>query len=116
VQNEFIFDDAAAIQEELARADGGRSQVLYELLREPLRHATTASQVNPPTAIGDNLRFFLTEAYAEIKRTAEIGRSAASTNLPLQLESANRTIQAIEALRPLHLELEATLNPNPPPS
>jgi hypothetical protein len=113
--NTTIFEDGAAIQEEIDLPGGARSQELYELLRQPLQHATTASQMRRPSTIGD-LSTFLTEAYAEIKRNAEIGRTAASTNLQVQLESANRTVQAIEALRPLHLELQAALSPGPSPS
>jgi hypothetical protein len=113
--HEQLFTDAVTLQEELARGDEARSQVLYELLAQPLRHATTASQLGRPVTIGD-LGFLLGESYTEIKDAATIGRSTFSANRPRQVESAQRTIQAIDALRPLNDQLRAVIGLGPRPS
>jgi hypothetical protein len=110
-----LFADAAALQLELDRADGGRSEFLYALLGDPLQHATTASQLGRPSSIGD-LRFLLNDAYTRIKAAAAIGRNSCAGCRTDQIESAGQTIQAIQALRPLNDELRALLGLGPTPS
>jgi hypothetical protein len=110
-----LFADAAALQAELARPDGGRSEMLYQGLADPLRHATTASQLGRPTSIGD-LGFQLNDVYSEIKRAAGIGRNTFAANRPVQIDSAQQAVQAIDALRPLNDQLRELLGLEPTPS
>jgi hypothetical protein len=110
-----LFADGSDLQAELARADGGRSEFLYGLLADPLRHAATASGMDRPPSIGD-LGFLLQDAYTRIRGAAAIGRNACAACRPEQLEAAKQTIQAIQALRPLNDQLRELLGLGPTPS
>jgi len=103
-----IFNDERALREELGRADGGRSSVLWDLLSEPLAHANTASLQPRPPSLGA-LSVQLAEAYAAIKDAARIGRDAASSNRAAQIEGSNEVIAAVGTLRELDDRMRALI-------